>query len=563
MSTAHERPFAPEPTPLLADVPPPVKPVAADAADEWVGEKTILIPDDEPTSVFLNVGGTDGWLAIREFPAVIGRHERAAVTLDDPSVSRRHAQIAMEEDGTLVVEDLGSSNGIRVEGQRVERMLLMDGDRFELGRITLQFSTKPPGHEGPAPAVAQVASAPAAQKYDPGHQFDFKKFLPLAVSVVAVAVALAMFANRTPRTVVLPDAPAERALTAVMPTDRPLDQAASPGPAAPPMTTSAEPLTPGNIDEAPGASTSGPGVTTTPASATQQGAAQKTAPAAEQMKRVGSTASAGAPEAGQANVQPQAAAKPRAMLPTAKAPPAAKPDRPVKAPFQEELAAAPKANSRPPRPAGKPKPVRRSSEFSRAYIDTALQMYLDGDSENAIRRLGIMSRSLRNQRQFREEAAGLQLQIEALVDNYKQGQSALDRGDRAAAAGAWARFLRDEAQLFGDSTSVFAKRIGRVVAEQYIRDGDKANAEGRFHDAYLSWTKALQYEPDGVAKESLERLKQRAQELYREGYRLESVNLERAMAIWVEVTELLPPGTEYHTKARAKLRWHQQGARGR
>jgi tetratricopeptide (TPR) repeat protein len=553
MSTAHERPFEPEPTPLLADVPPPVAPVATDAGDEWVGEKTILIPDDEPTSVFLNINDAAQWLAVREFPAVIGRHERASITLDDPSVSRRHAQIVMEEDGTLVVEDLGSSNGIRVEGQRVERMLLMDGDRFELGRISLRFSTRPPGSEAAAPAAAQATSAPAAKAYDPTHQFDLKKFLPLAVSVAAVAVALAMFANRTPRTVVLPDAPVERPLTAPTPTDRPLDQAAAARNSAP--ATNASPPTQqpaAAVADTESVTQAGESAATdVPAPLTPQDTAQTTSAPAESP-----------PVATQVKPENEIATRPLAKLPEPEAPPVAKKDRPIEAPFQEELAAAPKVNRRAQRPAASNKPIRRSSEFSRQYIDSALQMYLDGDSENAIRRLGIMSRSLRNQKQFRDEAAGLQIQVEALVNNYKQGQSALDRGDRAEAAGAWARFLRDEAQLFGDSTSVFAKRIGRVVAEQYIRDGDKANAEGRFHDAYLSWTKALKYDPDGVAKESLERLEQRAQELYREGYRLESVNLERAMTIWVEVTELLPPGTEYHTKARAKLRWHQQGGRG-
>ncbi|MFK7888003.1 MAG: FHA domain-containing protein [Gammaproteobacteria bacterium] len=563
MSTAHDRPFEPEPTPLLADVPAPVAPVAGDSAAEWVGEKTILIADDEVTTIYLNVAGSDEWLSVREFPAVIGRHERAAITVDHPSVSRRHAHIAVEADGTLVVEDLGSSNGIRVEGQRVERMLLMDGDRFELGRVSLRISTQPPGEVNVAavPAAATVAGSSGPSGYDPTFHFDLKKFLPLVVSVAAAAVALAMFVNRTPRTVVLPALP-ESELVAAAPVDVPFEQAKS-------------------LATPPGSRPAVSAPTDQNGSAPEQVATPAVAPANESTSRAteqaGSTASLESRsllmDQSMANTRPLPAPKapaateqveitqPLATVPQPQPEPVQQ-DRPVEAPFQEELAAAPKINSRPPRPAGKPKPVRRSSEFSRAYIDTALQMYLDGDSDNAIQRLGIMSRSLRNQRQFRDEAAGLQVQIEGLVSNYKQGQSALDRGDRGEAAASWARFLRDESQLFGGSTSVFAKRIGRVVAEQYIRDGDSANAEGRFHDAHLSWTKALQYEPDGVAKESLARLEQRGQELFREGYRLEGVNLERAKALWTQVTEILPPGTEYHTKARAKLRWHEQGERG-
>jgi hypothetical protein len=70
---------------------------------------------------------------------VIGRLPECDITLDDPSVSRRHARLVGER-GRWRVEDLGSTNGVRVNGEDVERRELVDGDRLELGSVHLAFS---------------------------------------------------------------------------------------------------------------------------------------------------------------------------------------------------------------------------------------------------------------------------------------------------------------------------------------------------------------------------------------------------------------------------------------
>ncbi|MEO1575022.1 MAG: hypothetical protein AAFU65_08700, partial [Pseudomonadota bacterium] len=403
------------------------------------------------------------------------------------------------------------------------------------------------GEAGGSAAVSgEVARAPAHTLYEP----NFKRLAPVAVAGLALVVAVAFYTMRTPRTVVVP-APAEAPVALVSPqaTSLARDPEVQPssGPAAaasaetqapPTASTPDEPVSAPQTSEAP--SPAAPAATDEAAAVADDG----TPPPSAEV----------APDLASANLRKLEPPEP--VTPTTGG--TAAPDP---AELARSLASAPVEVKAKPAPRPRSQPVRRSPEFSRAYIDTALQMYLDGDSPNAIRRLGIMSRSLRNQKQFRDEAAVLQQQVQALVKNYEQGQSALDRGDRTEAAASWARFLRDEAELFGGSTSVYAKRISRVVAEQYVRDGDQANADGRFHDAYRFWTKALQYEPDGAARDSLAQLELKGQELFREGYRLESVSIERAKALWTEVTNLLPPGTEYHTKARAKLRWHEQGGR--
>lgn len=66
----------------------------------------------------------------------IGRSPECEVHLDNLAVSRRHAEIRNEE-GTPVLRDLGSGNGIDVNGVRVKRHALADGDVLTIGKFTL------------------------------------------------------------------------------------------------------------------------------------------------------------------------------------------------------------------------------------------------------------------------------------------------------------------------------------------------------------------------------------------------------------------------------------------
>ena len=71
---------------------------------------------------------------------VIGRHAECQISLDDPMVSRRHALLVVEPDGTVFLEDLGARNGVIVNGDRVQGTTrLAVGDVVQIGgqRLTL------------------------------------------------------------------------------------------------------------------------------------------------------------------------------------------------------------------------------------------------------------------------------------------------------------------------------------------------------------------------------------------------------------------------------------------
>lgn len=65
---------------------------------------------------------------------VIGRDTNCDIALDDPLSSRRHAAIFQAADGAFVIEDLGSKNGVLVNGTRIQRQALKHGDIVRIGR---------------------------------------------------------------------------------------------------------------------------------------------------------------------------------------------------------------------------------------------------------------------------------------------------------------------------------------------------------------------------------------------------------------------------------------------
>ncbi|MDX6223908.1 MAG: hypothetical protein QOE64_284 [Frankiales bacterium] len=72
---------------------------------------------------------------------VLGRGAEADIRVDDPGVSRAHAELRRIGDGEHEVTDLGSTNGTFVNGHRVARQRLSDGDRLELGGAVLLYRT--------------------------------------------------------------------------------------------------------------------------------------------------------------------------------------------------------------------------------------------------------------------------------------------------------------------------------------------------------------------------------------------------------------------------------------
>lgn len=101
---------------------------------------------------------------------IVGRDEGADVLIDNPSVSRRHAEIRLDESG-WVVEDLGSSNGTYFKGQKIAAPQSIGlGDEIGFGKFSIVFGkalgegevpvSKPsPMEDKPAPSQQHTVTA--------------------------------------------------------------------------------------------------------------------------------------------------------------------------------------------------------------------------------------------------------------------------------------------------------------------------------------------------------------------------------------------------------------------
>jgi hypothetical protein len=99
-------------------------------------ESELVEGDDRPSDWLVFPDGRR--VAIGSHVVTLGRLPECAVVLDDPNVSRRHAQVRREGDAIFVV-DLGSTNGTRVNGVQVREHRLVGGDVISVGTTTLRF----------------------------------------------------------------------------------------------------------------------------------------------------------------------------------------------------------------------------------------------------------------------------------------------------------------------------------------------------------------------------------------------------------------------------------------
>ena len=80
----------------------------------------------------------DGMLVLENRTLVIGRDLGADLVLDDPNVSRRHAELVPVEDGVEII-DLDSTNGVMINNAEVDRRVLSSGDTIGIGGYIFRY----------------------------------------------------------------------------------------------------------------------------------------------------------------------------------------------------------------------------------------------------------------------------------------------------------------------------------------------------------------------------------------------------------------------------------------
>jgi len=184
----------------------------------------------------------------------IGR-EGTEIVLADPEVSRRHAKVRALDDA-LAIEDLGSTNGTYVNGQRVTGVAeLKDGDAIKMGNSALRVEALvedgatrlTPIQADPAPPEPAAAAPPAVEATEamPAPAAEAEPPPPVAAAPPAPSPP------SPPPAAVAPPPPPPPAPTQVEPAPSPPAPAAAPAPAPPqPPATSPAPAAPDPADQA-------------------------------------------------------------------------------------------------------------------------------------------------------------------------------------------------------------------------------------------------------------------------------------------------------------------------
>jgi hypothetical protein len=131
----RERRPAPAPIPRDPETPGPGL-SAARIQDGGRSAESVHLPSQPPRRrPWVDIDGRP--YALAASTSTIGRGEEADIVVDDPGVSRIHAEIRVTTDGPhllATVRDLGSTNGTFVDGQRVAAANLSDGSTITVGR---------------------------------------------------------------------------------------------------------------------------------------------------------------------------------------------------------------------------------------------------------------------------------------------------------------------------------------------------------------------------------------------------------------------------------------------
>jgi hypothetical protein len=128
--------------------------------------ETQPLPTEEtvPNNAFLIIGGTQ-IVPLDRSVVNIGRRLDNHVVIDDPRISRAHAQLRIVK-GRFVLFDLDSSGGTFVNGQRTNQSVLYSGDVISLAGVTLIFGqdspTRSPNEEKTGPVSPASGDRPTA-----------------------------------------------------------------------------------------------------------------------------------------------------------------------------------------------------------------------------------------------------------------------------------------------------------------------------------------------------------------------------------------------------------------
>lgn len=524
----------------------------APALSNWDSEKTEVLADADADAVAWLADETGQKFVIAKFPFFLGRSNECDVVLNGKGVSRKHAEIVFQS-GRLVVNDLESLNGLKVNGYKVARVILEDNDEIRLGDVVLRF------HTAASSAKEKAASKPKVEEVKKPEKAakSVKTAAPTTTAaaapknVVRYIAMLSVMAGVIGLVYVTANLYSKR---------RHVEEAILPDPSAQSqvVATEAAPV-------APDANSSEPSPTTP----VDQPAVASVNPAPEVVNRL---APPPPPTDSGAALPPPAPFAPPAFSNNesvasapAKAQPKAKKPEPIKV-DRAELYPAPETTVVPTvkRPAVEDKPIAVVSAAeskqvlgAQLVVSQADDRYMRGEAPALLKELASIEASSALPAEERGRISRKLNAIQSLYSFYAEGKDAYAKGDKERAFSTWSTFLAKERSAYPGKRSVYAAGVADTVSSEYVQQADAATRSGKQHEAYKLLEKASA-NGSTSAKAKLDAINVQAQNLYRDALRQEYVNSTKARELWQKVVDMVPEDNEYSVKASGKLAYYSR-----
>ncbi|RMG11827.1 MAG: FHA domain-containing protein [Deltaproteobacteria bacterium] len=166
-----------------------------------------LAPEHQPSLVALTTEHAGRVFPIERATVHVGRTEDNDIAIDHRSMSRQHCRIFLDKDGLWKIADLGSANGVRVNGEEYGLIDLRRGDVIELGHVKLRFCEPGEHFEFTEEIAAAYASAPVADARAAGGKKSRLPLLLVALGIAAGIGVVVFFLLPEPETPSAPPSP--------------------------------------------------------------------------------------------------------------------------------------------------------------------------------------------------------------------------------------------------------------------------------------------------------------------------------------------------------------------
>lgn len=572
--------FSTESTPVLnvkkpgAPKPPsePVKTVASPV--HWKSDNTEVYTDfEEDEAVASLIAPSGESYPISRFPFILGRGEDCDLVLYGKGVSRQHAEIVLQS-GHFVINDLKSLNGVKVNGYKVARVILEEGDSIRLGEVALTFqpgAVAADGSTGLSDSGFSVDAAPrAAAVVAGGHSGGIMRKAVsgtlLVLGVAAFGLSCYLYVNQKFGGAGEPELAATGAVPAVS--------------GAPSATGSAQPLesasaTAVESEAQPAAQQSGffgAGADSVALNAEAPAAAPSESGQTDELVPASLSADAAPASIAQADsgveesgldsrldaLAADEVAEPAEESVDAIAAIDSSPDTVEVSDSEPPTLASLSTPSSEVAAPSKPAPIANKNSQAVVALSRANTQYLQGRATPALETLAPYLNVPSVTGSARIDVRERHDQISGLLAQYVQARDSLAGGNIAGGVRAGAAFVASDKAAYPRADSELRNLIIPKLANAYVKLGNAANQSGDTRNAYTYWQKAVALNGNQSARAALSQANGKAQDLYREALRLEYFDAEKARALWQDVTRMVPQESEYHQKASAKLEWYRQ-----